>query len=515
MLSEEQQDIFDAYIENKNIFITGPGGCGKSYLIQKIKKHAERNFSKNYIQVCAMTGCAAILLECGATTLHSWSGIGIANKEDEKIINSIVNNKYKRKNWTRVKVLIIDEVSMMSKRLFELLDKIGKATRKNERPFGGIQIIFSGDFYQLPPIKEEGILDSEKFCFESPLWQITFDYQFVLEHSYRQKDPLYAKILNQIREGKIYKEGFQLLKSRLNQECTDEIQPILLYPLKRKVTELNMNKLNELNTTTHTYTVKSNYTDPMKATTNSSVNNNTKSFPSDISYSSQDIKQILSYKKPTQQELDYERNYLIKNSLFEETITLKKGCQVMCTSNLDLEKGICNGTTGIIIDFSPVQNLPIVKLKNGTTYAFGYHVLESEKYPGFSICQIPLVLAWAITIHKSQGATLDSATMDLGSGIFSPGQTYVALSRVKSIEGLYLRYFDYKRIYADKKVIEFYDGFFEEVSDSEEIDKSPQKQTPIQDTKLNIKKDPNTNNNKPIKKLSQSLELKDYAYQPN
>ena len=171
--SKEQQIAYDKYIAGNNIFITGPGGTGKTALIRHIQKDASNK--RINIQVCALTGCAAVLLECKAKTIHSWAGIGLGNGTIENIINKIIKNKYIKVRWTEIDILIIDEVSMMSQKIFEMLDIIGKVVRRNQKPFGGIQIIFSGDFYQLPPVGSKDDLETIKFCFESPLWFETFN----------------------------------------------------------------------------------------------------------------------------------------------------------------------------------------------------------------------------------------------------------------------------------------------------------------------------------------------------
>ena len=172
-LSEEQQIAFDKYVQRKNIFITGPGGTGKSTLIKQLQLDAKR---KNLnIQICALTGCAAVLIGCKAKTIHSWSGIGLGNGSIGMHAKRVALNKYKAKTWKSVDILVIDEVSMMSQKIFEMLDAIGKATRQNGRPFGGIQVIFLGDFYQLPPVGNKEEPETMHYCFESSLWNETFE----------------------------------------------------------------------------------------------------------------------------------------------------------------------------------------------------------------------------------------------------------------------------------------------------------------------------------------------------
>ena len=206
-LSIEQQISFNKYIRGDNIFITGPGGTGKSAIIKNIYKHAISNGKK--IQVCALTGCAAVLLNCKAKTIHSWAGIGLANGPIDSIILKIKKNKFIASSWKDTDILIIDEVSMMSLKLFNLLNAIGKTIRKNTKPFGGIQVIFSGDFYQLPPVGNKDDPESICFCFESNDWDSVFHKknQIQLKKIFRQTDETYVSILNQIREGKIKKKS--------------------------------------------------------------------------------------------------------------------------------------------------------------------------------------------------------------------------------------------------------------------------------------------------------------------
>jgi ATP-dependent DNA helicase PIF1 len=192
-LSKEQQIAFDKYIQGHNIFITGPGGAGKSALIRLINKHATSKF-KN-IQITALTGCAAVLLNSKAKTLHSWSGIGLGNGTTEQLVTKIKKNKFAKSAWRGTDILVIDEVSMLSLKLFNILNEIGKAVRGNLAPFGGIQLIFSGDFFQLPPVGDKEDPDTQRFCFESDDWNSAFhrDSQIQLVKIFRQTDEIIPK----------------------------------------------------------------------------------------------------------------------------------------------------------------------------------------------------------------------------------------------------------------------------------------------------------------------------------
>ena len=434
--SFSQKIAFNKYIEGKNIFITGPGGSGKSKLIKDIREHSIQNH-KN-IQVCALTGCAAVLLECKAKTIHSWAGIGIANGTIENITTKILNSYYKVQNWKEVDILVIDEVSMMSQKIFELLDTIGKKTRKNKKPFGGIQVIFSGDFYQLPPVGNKDEPETINFCFESKLWLDTFSWEdhVQLSEIFRQKDPLYTDILNQIREGRMKRSSCNILSKQVNRDISPDltITPTKLFPMRHKVDLINQTEMTKLSSKEFEYKVHNNYDLPMT--------------------DKEKIKR-LEYSK---EQIEIELQYIKANLLCEETIRLKVGCQVMCIINMELPNGsmICNGSQGIVVRMTE-SNIPVVRYNNGIEMLMNYHIWTSEHIPGIGISQLPLILSWALTIHKAQGATLEFAEIDVGSSIFECGQTYVALSRVKSLEGLYLTCFDPIKIRINKKVKDFYE----------------------------------------------------------
>ena len=445
--TEDQQHIMNASMEGKNIFLTGPGGCGKSFIVKHIVKHAKENNKR--IQVCATTGCASILLNCGAKTIHSWSGIGVGNMDDNAITTKIMMNTNKRKNWRNTDILVIDEISMMSKRMFELLNHIGQRVRKDGRPFGGIQLICSGDFFQLPPVGKSSDPDSTSFCFESELWHDVFHEQILLDKLFRQKDETYVRVLHQIREGYLDKKSYDILKNRVIGECNMEksIEKYAVYLLPTKQQAFTMNRKNMDKIQEPEIKFKSEEITEAAAS----------------SVSTQALPLSTNKKKPSVQQIKTELSIMYKGALFENELTLKKGCKVMCIVNLDMEEEIVNGSVGEIIGFNTgsEKQEPIVRFQNGITKTIYYHSWNSESIPGVCIKQIPLILAWGITIHKAQGATLDTAVIDLGRNVFESGQSYVALSRVKSLSGLYLTSFDATKIKANPKVKSFYELFYE------------------------------------------------------
>tara|TARA_A100001015_G_scaffold271867_1_gene325888 strand:- start:1214 stop:3004 length:1791 start_codon:yes stop_codon:yes gene_type:complete len=439
-LSDSQQTAIKKFKQGKNLFITGPGGSGKSFLIQTMIKIGEKN-QKN-VDVCALTGCAALLLGGGSKTIHSWAGIGLAKEPNQIIATKIDLNSRKKRNWRKVDILIIDEISMMSKKIFELLDMIAKKVRKNSLPFGGIQVVFSGDFFQLPPIinnqdEEEGY---SGFCFESELWNTIFDIDCQVEFTkiFRQKDAKYAKILNQIRKGSLSRTSYETLKERVNypRDEDNSIIPTILLPRKNMVEEINKKSLANLQGEQNEYKIE-------------------KCTEVDFALSEKE-KYLYQASSATSREFEYKN--LMNNVNCEHNLILKIGSQVMCTVNLDLngEHRICNGSLGIVTKYG-FDGTPFVKFANGVERPITKHIWKSEQIPGVGVKQIPLMLAWAITIHKSQGATLDLAEIDVGSNIFESGQTYVALSRVKELSGLYLKSFNPQKIKVNKKVKKFYE----------------------------------------------------------
>lgn len=447
-LSVEQEYAFEKFTQGENLFITGPGGTGKTKLIEHLVSYCDKTGRR--AQVCAMTGCATALLppSCHARTFNSFTGIKLARGEIQKIVDTVLKKKANRQTYRKLDVLIVDEVSMMSKKVFELVNEIAKTARLSNLPYGGLQVIFTGDFLQLPPVPSEDEKDSGKFCFESSLWESVFPFKnnIELRTMFRQKDPIYQSILLEIRKGSISHENKDIIQRYVKPVPKEEDAFISkLYPLRYKADMLNAQQYSLLTGEEYEYVCVR----QTKCQTNLE------------SGKTLTVEQILKGEHLSQREKEYELNMLMNTSNFSEKLALKKGAVVMCTSNVELERGICNGSQGIIKGFtqemsSVGKGLPIVEFANGLVRVMELVFRQNEEYPTLAVGQIPLILAWGMTIHKIQGATLDHAEMDIGNSIFECGQTYVALSRIKSLGGLYLSGFQPQNIRANNRALSFY-----------------------------------------------------------
>jgi len=468
-LSEEQIEIFEKIIQGKNVFLTGSAGTGKSFLIQAIKKHlpsikaarenpewAERIHQVNTnnirtvhminssntvrtinvlhssnethtildgcprlirVRVVALTGCAAILLGQGAKTLHSWAGIGKGQETVSELATKIRRSSRANRNWLTTDVLIIDEISMLTGELLEKLDALAKRLRASNQPFGGIQVVFVGDFFQLPPVVKEKDSHTNVFAFQSPIWQTIISHQneIHLHKIHRQNDPVFQRILLEARYGKLSQESCKILESRMGLNWQSaRIRPTLLFPRRAEVDMINENNLRAITGIKYTYKADITFSEKFPIET---FNKNNPEFV-----------RIL-------ESMDREAPYLAE-------LTLAKDAQVMLIYNLDLERGLSNGSRGVVVGFDETAaNIPIVEFTNGMRIPIGRQSWEIEDYVGVLRTQIPLRLAYACTIHKSQGASIDCALIDIGTSTFEYGQAYVALSRVRSLEGLYIHEF--------------------------------------------------------------------------
>ena len=447
-LSAGQEEVLRLFQQNKNVFMTGPGGSGKSTLVKEMYSMAMANNRK--IQVTALTGCAAVLLGCRARTIHSFAGIGLGAGTIQENLEKIVRNTKKVRAWRLLDILIIDEVSMMSKKLLEMLDAVARRCRScPDKAFGGLQVIFSGDFYQIRPIGNVGEPDTTAFCFESPIWEELFPraHHVILEKIFRQSDPKYANILNRIRDGSIDDSTIQemIAHSRRTLPENSLFRPTKLFATRKQVEDVNRIELEKLPADREqAYAIKEHL---------------------DLPITQKDAEKNASF---TDQEKKNELQYLSRNLMCDANLRLRPGCQVMCIVNKDVElasgqkRFLCNGSQGVVVDFLS-NGYPVVRFnKMEEDIVMEPHVWQSEVIPGLGLSQIPLLLAWALTIHKAQGSSMESAEIDVGSSIFECGQTYVALSRIKSMEGLYLKSFDPQSIYINPRVREFYQQLLHE-----------------------------------------------------
>ena len=402
--------IKEAIAKGSNLFITGTAGSGKSYLLNQLKEHY-----KDDIQLTASTGISALNIK--GVTIHSWARLGIGNKTPSQIAASIKKDSKIAKRIKECKYLAIDEISMISSHLLDLLSMSLKIFKKSSKPFGGIQILLFGDFLQLPPVLKDG----ETSCLDCYTWKEAKVKTIFLRTNYRQaEDKEFYNLLQSVRNGENIPEVCDILKTRVVSSCPKDITRLVTHRAMAK--EINEAFLAELTTESQTYQGKYSGTE-----------------------------EVINCHKPQFQE--------------QEVLTLKIGSKVMLTYNLNLEGGLVNGLLGTVISFN-TNNQPLVKFQNSATISvgpFSWEIEERVKAKDgtetdkvvFVFSQLPLMLANAISIHKAQGLTFDSLYLDI-SRCFEKGQAYVALSRVKSLEGLYLAPFSKNSIKTDFKVVEYY-----------------------------------------------------------
>jgi ATP-dependent exoDNAse (exonuclease V) alpha subunit len=387
-----------------NVFLTGEPGAGKTHTI---------NTYVNYLRdsgvepaITASTGIAATHI--GGMTIHSWSGIGIKTHLDKYDLDKIASSEYISKRVRRTRVLIIDEISMLSTNMLDMVDMVCREIKQNDEPFGGIQIILVGDFFQLPPItkKEENVKGKQNlliedtknsgiFAYDAGSWQRAGLAVCYLTEQHRQDDKEFLSALSAIRGNHVSQDHLNHLLSR-QIEYDDMPENITkLYSHNLDVDRVNKVELAKLEEASKTFRMSGEGSDRIVET-------------------------------------------LKKGCLSPENLELKVGAIVMCTKNNQKER-FANGTLGVVIGFDEFSGCPIIKTHNGrliTVDPMDWTVEDNGKIRG-QIRQVPLRLAWAMTVHKSQGMSLDAAVMDL-SHVFEFGQGYVALSRVRNLTGLYL-----------------------------------------------------------------------------
>ena len=455
-LSLSQQLALSKFIRGENVFMSGSGGTGKSVVIRHMYAVGTWVLHKR-VSVCAMTGIAASLLEeCGdARTVHAWAGIGVGTKPVEQLIAAIRARPAAVKVWRDTQVLIVDEVSMMCQSLFEKLDAIGCALRGSTLPFGGIQVVLVGDFFQLPPVfrqdaavrevaEEDGLAQQmggeefsaeetvrrvearRAFCFASPRWRAAFapENHVVFTHIFRQTDDRMRAALEQIRRGLVEEETIALMESRVQPRDAlfgGVIRPPHIYPRKDSVHCENGVQFDRLSTPVVVFSAERHFA------------------------GGADVPRMRQETMLTQ---------MIQAVFPDDDLRLRVGAQVMCVVNRP-QQGISNGSQGVVESF--VGGLPVVKFASSSaSLQIAPHEWSHPTVAGLAFTQIPLILAWAVTVHKAQGITMDCACIDAGPANFESGQIYVSLSRVRTLDGLFLQAFSPDRIRASPDVVAFY-----------------------------------------------------------
>jgi ATP-dependent DNA helicase PIF1 len=375
-------------LSGESVLLTGPAGAGKTFVLNQFIKLAKSE--GKHVSVTATTGLAATHL--GGTTIHSWAGIGVSDHLPSGFAEHL--GKGRREIIEKTNVLIIDEISMLHDYRLDMVDEACRLVRRKDEPFGGIQLIMSGDFFQLPPINR-GDSRAGGFVVHSKAWEELDPTICYLEEQHRQDDEDLLGILNALRGGDIRRHHAEMLLARVDQAPADDITLTELHTVNIDVDRINEVKLDELEG------------------------------------------DELQYTQTTTGSENYVEN-LQRSVLAPEVLRLKQGALVMAVKNSQ-ERKYANGSIGTVIDFEPGTEYPIIEFRNGKTVTMvpdTWELRDGDKKRA-SITQIPLRLAWAITVHKSQGMTLDAARIDLRKA-FVEGMGYVALSRVKNLSNLYL-----------------------------------------------------------------------------
>jgi ATP-dependent exoDNAse (exonuclease V) alpha subunit len=377
-----QKEALNILKTGANVFLTGEPGSGKTHTVNSYVKWLREHGIQP--SVTASTGIAATHI--GGYTIHSWAGLGIRDKLTEYDLDQMGTNERLVKRLNSARVLIIDEVSMLSSQMLSMVDQVCRALKDSNRAFGGLQVVLVGDFFQLPPVRD-------RFAFYSSSWEESSFIVCYLSEQHRQEDGAFLNLLGAIRRGEVNEDHIELLNSRFDTKEHKDIPR--LYSHNLDVDILNKHELDKLSI-------------------------NSRAF-------------LMGSRGPENRVTQ-----LKKGCLSPETLHLKVGARVMFTKN-NFEEGFVNGTLGKVVGFSKTNGNPEVKTDKGKVIEVekAEWAIEENNRVLASISQIPLRLAWAITIHKSQGMSLDSAHMDL-SATFEYGQGYVALSRVRTFSGLIL-----------------------------------------------------------------------------
>jgi ATP-dependent DNA helicase PIF1 len=479
-LSPEQAAVFEQ-VKRRSCVVMGPGGCGKSHMIRFMAEWAERENVE--MAVTSLTGAAALVLQVpNATTLHRWTGVGLGKQSVSETLAKIRFKSYLVARWRKAQVLVIDEVSMMSRKLFELVDGVARAMRGMAHlPFGGLRVVAFGDFYQLAPVPDQrgggygaedsAVVDtSGSFCFESPVWAEMFppSAHFQLTQMVRQTgDPEFQSVLAEIRRGECGDAAAAYLAKRVvlppaaDAAGSSGPPPIKLFPKNAMVDRENSMAYARVKGEEQVY-----------AKTQSTALD--RWMHDGSGFNGRDAAAV---RKASADQRKNELLFVQSGIPCAESLPLKVGTAVILLTNLCVEQGLANGSQGTVVRFalpgsdgdeysnltmmvasieSMVQMLPVVRFTNGVEKMIQPHWWQSASMPCVGVAQIPLKHGYARSIHSCQGMTCDSALIDAGGDVFAPGQTYVAISRVRSGDGLWLSSFDRTKVRAHPKVAAFY-----------------------------------------------------------
>jgi hypothetical protein len=401
-----------------NVFLTGEPGAGKTYVINQYIAYLEA--CGVHVAVTASTGIAATHI--GGMTIHAWSGVGARDQLSAYDVEAITTKEKIMRRMKKAQVLVIDEISMLDGKLVDMVNIICKTVRQSTEAFGGIQVIFVGDFFQLPPVTRQG--DMMRYAFESRGWDDSRPLMCYLTDQYRQEDEMLLGLLQSIRKNDTEEEHFTLL-SEQTEIAYEGIEPTKLFTHNADVDNVNAGKLKSL---------------PGKS----------RSFK-------------MSGKGSKQMQAG-----LAKNCLSPELLELKEEAMVMCTKN-NFEMGYVNGTLGRVVEFDSEDGMPVIETTEGKRIKMeetNWSLAEDNKVLA-EVTQIPLRLAWAITVHKSQGMSLDAAEIDL-SKAFVYGQGYVALSRVRTLAGLKMLGMSPTALRVDPKIVNIDERFRGESGQAED-----------------------------------------------
>ncbi|SCU86730.1 LAMI_0D03378g1_1 [Lachancea mirantina] len=490
-LTSEQKAVIDMIVwKRQNVFYTGSAGTGKSVVLRELIRQLKSRYGDAGVAVTASTGLAAVSI--GGITINRFSGIGIGVGSVQKLAAQVQRNKTNSERWKRTAVLIVDEVSMIDGTFLDKMDFVARHVRKvPHRPFGGIQLVFTGDFFQLPPVGERGPSASKPpFCFESKVWKAAFEKTICLTNVFRQKDQELVDLLNNIRFGTVTPEIARAVRQYEREvEYEDGIMPTELYPTRREVEMSNRRMLERLPGESKVFEASDQATSD-----NPQLLKNLEALMAEKRVVLKEEAQVMMIKNVDESLVNGSVGkvlYFTTELLHHKSLELYPATRIgdpdlvfdmrLVCRCIGLSAAVYTDELRAEINARPSQRqeylnlllrvaereepkmaFPMVRFStpfNGFRYELILPTDFTIDVPGqnssVSRTQLPLILCWALSIHKAQGQTVDRLKVDLAK-IFEEGQVYVALSRAVSKQRLQIVNFNPRAIKANEKVKEFY-----------------------------------------------------------